>query len=194
MKPLFLILALLLPGQIAFAEKSLPKISAKSMERIQRLFLVLSITEYPQPQGVVMKYPALLPHKDLGGVGGSDMEDHEIIALTDTKDPIGYYGVNIYFGDREPAKDHISLIARMEIFFQPAYSEKFFTPLGQLIFKPERSSHTIEGMRELMRKLKLTPSEFVQQLDETGLPSERMIKELESLSCEKRRSDESPKQ
>ena len=102
MKPLLLILALFLPHQIAFAEKALPKISPESMEKIQRLSLVLSLTEYPQPQEVVMKYLSLLPYEDISGSGGTDMEFHELIALTDTEDPVGYYGINLYFGENNP--------------------------------------------------------------------------------------------
>ena len=193
MKSLLLVLALSLPCQTAFAEEPLPKISPESMEKIQRLSLVLSITEFPQSQGVVMKCPALLPYKDLGGGArsgeGFDEEFHEMIALTDTKDPVGYYGVNIYFGDTESEKDHVPLIARMEIFFQPAYPKEFLST-GQMIWKSDRSPRTIESMRALMRALKRTPCEFVQQLDENGVPSEQMQKDLESLSSQKHAPEE----
>ena len=191
MKPLLLILAHSFPWQNTFAEKSLPKISPDTMEKIQRLSLVLYLTEYPQTQDVVMKYLSLLPYSDLGGTGGSDIQFHRMIALTDTEDPKGYYGINIYFGENRPSKEHEPLIAGAEVFFQPVYSEKFMPELGQFFLKNPYRPRVIEIMRELMHKLKRTPSEFVQQLAENGLPSDQMQKELDSLSAEKRASEES---
>lgn len=188
MKPLLLILTFSLSWPFAFGEKALPKISPESMEKIQRLVLFLHIIEYPQPQGALVKY--LKPYEDMGG--GSNRGD-VAIALTDTRDPVGYYGINLYFGDTQPGEKNIPLIARTEIFFQPVYSEKFLTLADQFILKTSYSQKTIEGLRALMHALKRTPGEFVQQLDENGLPSDQMLKELEALSVEKPASEKALK-
>ena len=164
----------------------------ESMEKIQRLSLILCLTEYPQTQDAILKYLASLPHEDLGGKGGTDMEFHEMIALTDTEDPVGYYGINLYFGDNNPGKEHEPLIARTEVFFQPAFTEKFFTS-GQFIFKGPHPSRSIEAMRVLMRKLKCTPSEFVQQMNEDGVLPKQIINEAKSRHSEPLAPIESPK-
>jgi hypothetical protein len=164
MKMLLCLLMLCIVPARAQTEESLPKISPAIVLEIQRLAITLRLAEYPLSQNEYINYLALPPFLFSLGVGGKNIRSHHICKLTDPADPLGYYGFNIYWGEREKEAPHNPLIDEIELFFQPGNFGKF-PPVRQFVLPRDISevakNSSIAFLKQKMKERHQTPGEFV---------------------------------
>lgn len=182
-----------LHGQVeGKSEKTVPVISEPVMERIQLLALTMKLQDYPITQTIFQAEIKGNPYLDLGGGGGSGIQDHEILALTDPGSEVGYYALRIFFGDHEAGTKNIPLISGAEIIFRPKYSERFFVGQSDFVHTWGRHSEILEHYRRWLHLLEMKPAEFVRLLDEQGMPSEALDEKINAAK-KKNASPTSPK-
>jgi hypothetical protein len=164
MKMLLCLLLLCIVLARAQTEEPLPKISPAIILEIQRLAITLRLAEYPLSQKEYKNYLAL-PRFTMGnGYGGIGIRSHHRCQLTDIHDPMGYYGFNIYWGEREKEAPHYPLIDEIELFFQPGNFWKF-PPVGEFVLPkdiPEIAKNSsMAFLKQKMKERHQTPGEFV---------------------------------
>lgn len=145
------------------AEEPLPKLSPEVVSEIQRLAITLRLTDFPLTQQEYREHLALPPFAFGLGIGGKGIRSHHVCKLTDPNDPLGYYGFNIYWGERQAEPPHYPLVAKIELFFAPGNLGKYPPVAPFVLYDTDFNPEALAALKEKLRASKKSPGEFVKE-------------------------------